>query len=265
MTEAAAATSGLPARLLPSVVGLTPSSLGRWTRCRRRYLLRDLLRLPGESLPDRSDEGLRVHALLKRLHEEGDCADARSRRDLAEAYTAAGEPERLLGFFDRHAVRCPRGAVALGHEQELARLHRTPGPPFVVAGRVDAVWIHDGILDARDYKTGAPRLDAVADDPVARAYAWLLAPLARERNLRLRLRYEVLGEGVTDDPEPFDVDDDQVAVIGDELRTTVESMRAEREFAGAAHPSECNWCEHRSICSHAVVDAIGGARKDPTP
>lgn len=253
MTPEAEAVTGrgrLPAHLVGAVVGLTPSAIARWTGCRRRYLLADLLQLPGADGGPTPQEGLLVHALLKRLHETGGCTEDRHRQELAEAYAPA-QPERLQAFFERHALRCPRGAATLGHERELARFHRAPAPAFVVGGRIDAIWVHDGLLDARDYKTGAPHLDRVGDDVVARAYAWLLAPLARERGLRLRVRYEILAEGVAEDPDPFEPDDEQLAAIEDELRTIAEEIRGETEYRGISDPMACGFCVYRSVCVDA--------------
>ena len=62
---------------------------------------------------------------------------------------------RCASWSARHARRCPSaGAAGAAHEVELARFHRQPAPMFMATARIDAIWIHDGMLDARDYKTG---------------------------------------------------------------------------------------------------------------
>ena len=53
----------------------------------------------------------------------------------------------------RHAARCPsRHATRARHEHELARFHRG-APQFLAAGRLDAIWQLDEVLEVRDYKT----------------------------------------------------------------------------------------------------------------
>ena len=87
----------------------------------------------------------------------------------------------------------------------------------MVTARIDAVWLHDGVLDCRDYKTGSPRYERVADDPAARLQVWLLARLADEMGVSVRLRYEHLVEGLEEDPEPFDPDADDIAQIQSDI------------------------------------------------
>lgn len=237
----------LPARLQPSIVPLSPTTVWRWRRCRRLYLLRNLVQLPAVDAGSWTHEGLRVHAVLQQLHEHGECADREWRAEVVDTY-GGSDAERLRGFVERHAARCPRGATYLGGEEPLGRLHREPPPLFTASGSIDALWVHDGYLDARDYKTGAGWESAPADDLRARVQAWLLAPRAAERNLRLRLRYEFLAPEVTEDPPPWDPEPDQIDAIGGELRELAAEIRAEHEFEGVADPAICRTCEYRSIC-----------------
>jgi RecB family exonuclease len=128
---------------------------------------------------------------------------------------------------------------------------------FMVTGRIDAVWIHDGIVDARDYKTGAaPYSDNVADDLRARLQAWLLAERAARRGLRLRVRYEYLSAEVEEDPQPFEPDADDLAAIENELRSVAEQIWNEEEFAGVADREVCAWCRYRSICPSSAAPAV---------
>lgn len=247
-------TSGaLPSKLHGSIVPLSPTTVWRWQRCRRLYLLRNLVQLPAADSGPWADEGLRIHAVLQHLHREGSCHDHEVVEDTVAAY-ATGDDERLRGFLERHAARCPRGATYLGGEYPLARFHREPAPLFTASGKIDAVWIHDGFLDARDYKTGAGGVDALAGDVRARVQAWMLAPLAADKGLRLRLRYEFLAPETPEDPPPWDPDPETLAAIDEELRTAVEEMRREREFAGVAKAPVCGRCEYRSICVDASLD-----------
>ena len=244
--------------LRPGIITITPTSLDRWHRCRREWRSKTLLSVPESDPSAGGDRGRLVHDLLRFVHEHGSCADdehverALSDHGLADDFS-------IRECLARHARRCPAPARALGHERELARFHRLPLPLFMATARFDALWEHDGVLDARDYKTGAGRIDRVADDPKARVQAWVLAPMARECGLRLRLRYEQLAAEVDEDPEPFEPDDDELDSIEEELRSAVEDMRAEEAFTGVAEPDDCRHCAYRSICpDSAAVPAAPG-------
>ena len=78
--------------------------------------------------------------------------------------------------------------------------------------------------------------------------AWVAAPLAADRGLRLRLRYEHLSEDVDEDPEAWEPDDEQLAAIGEELRLAVTTIHAEREWRGVRDEVVCARCDYRSIC-----------------
>lgn len=233
-----------------SVVHLTPTSIDRWLSCPRAYRAAHLLDLP-RPRGARASQGLIVHARLAQLHQEGPCP-----RDLARQLAAATfdgvVDEVVAGFITRHARRCPSTAVALGHELDLAQLHTWGNVPAMVTARIDALWIHDGVLDCRDYKTGPPWLDKVAEDPGARLQAWLLAPLAAERGLRLRLQYEHLAEGVEEDPEPFEPELEDVIAIRDELGV-IASEISESDFGGVSDEAICRRCVYRFACPDAVL------------
>lgn len=243
-------------RLLGDIVPLSASSLDTWLRCRREYLVTQLLGVPetddGGISPD---QGLLVHALLRHVHQQGSCHD---RDHVAGVLAAHGldDSSAIAGFLERHARRCPTAVEAGEHEVERARFHRLPPPMFMATGRIDAIWRHRGLLDARDYKTGRPSAFRVADDPRARLQAWLLAPLAQREGLRLRLRYEFLAAEVDDDPEPFEPDDDELALIEEELRGVITVIRAEEQFAGVADPTVCGRCRYRSVCRDSAVPGV---------
>lgn len=126
---------------------------------------------------------------------------------------------------------------------------------FMATGRIDAIWVRDGMLDARDYKTGRFESERVADDPRARLQAWLLAPAAVRRGLRLRVSYECLAAETVDDPQPFEPDGDELDQIEEELRTVAAEIWGEQEFAGVSDAALCASCRYRSICPDSAAPA----------
>jgi hypothetical protein len=130
---------------------------------------------------------------------------------------------------------------------------------LMVTGRIDAVWEHDGILDARDYKSGPATVTRVADDASARVQAWLLEPEAARRGLRLRLRYECLGDD-GDDPEPWEPDGDELRAVEAELAGAAARIRA-GDTPGVGEEAVCRWCEWRTSCDESAApdppDATG--------
>lgn len=242
-------TSALPLNPVGPVVRMSPTTLSRWARCRHQYLLANVLPVPAVDGGTQANEGLKVHAVLRALHADGRSCHDRAWRDEVVATYDSGDGDRLRGFLDRHERKCPAGAQPLGHERGLARFLRQ-GPVMLMAyGTIDAIWLHDNLLDARDYKTGASRLDRVQDDPAAYVQAFLLAPLAAHYGVHLRIRYEFLSPEAGDDPEDFDVDADSLARIEKRLVATADRIRAEREFPGTDDPKTCDYCQFRSICS----------------
>jgi len=161
--------------------------------------------------------------------------------------------ETLLGFLTRHARRCPPNATSVGHELDLAQLHTWGAAPAMVTARIDALWLHDGVLDCRDYKTGSPRYERVADDPAARLQVWLLARLADEMGVSVRLRYEHLVEGLEEDPEPFDPDADDIAQIQSDIGEVAAAI-AVSEFPGVSDVYVCRRCAFQRACPDAALE-----------
>jgi hypothetical protein len=242
------------AQLVGDIVGLSATALERWYRCRRELRNRDLLGLPESNPGPSADVGNLVHSLLRLVHEQGSCQDADFVADVLAAHAVDGTGP-ISGYVERHRRRCPADPATSRHELELARFHRAPAPMFMATGRLDAVWVHDGILDVRDYKTGGSFVERVGDDPRARLQAWLAEPLAARRGLRVRIRYEHLAAEFDDDPEPFQPDDEELDAIGEELRAVVAAIRAEVEFAGPGDASICLRCSYRGVCPESAVVA----------
>jgi RecB family exonuclease len=245
-------------RLLPDILGLSASAIETWRRCPREYLDRYVLGIPESDAGRAPDFGSFVHAMLQRIHEGGSCRD---REHVLEVLALHGVEEReaVAGLVARHADRCPSPAERDWHEVEAARFHRRPAPMFMATGRFDAVWLHDGLLEVRDYKTGAVVTERTADDPRARLQAWLAAPRAARRGLRLRIRYEHLAPEIADDPEAFEPDEDDLAAIGEELRVVAAAIHeaaATATFPGAAEADVCGSCRYRSICPESAVPGV---------
>ena len=146
----------------------------------------------------------------------------------------------------------------MGHELDVARFHGKPLPAFMATARIDALWAHDGLLDARDYKTGRVWYERIAEDPRAQVQAWVLAPVATARELRLRLRYEHLAGEVDDDPEPWEPDPDELADIGARLHAAVTAMHAEEAWAGVDDETVCGTCPYRSVCPDSAAPGTPG-------
>lgn len=235
--------------LRPGLLRLTPSALEAWHRCRRLWRAQYLLSLPPSDSPAPSAHGHLVHDLLRLLHAAGPCDHPERIDDVVAAH---GGDARVRTELRDHARRCPAGARALGHEFTRVRLHPRH-PSFVATARVDAAWIHDGLLDVRDYKTGALSHDRLADDPRARLQAWVMQPVAESLGLALRLRYEYLATEIAEDPDDWEPDAADLDAVEADLVSWASEMRAESEWAGVADPAICRTCRYRSICPHSAT------------
>jgi len=249
----------MPREAIGAVLAISPSALDTWSRCRRQFLLRSLLRIPRSDPGPSAAEGNFAHDLLRHIHKTGSCRDDDHVLDVLAGHGKSEDP-LARGYVERHRRRCPPEFEAQDHEWPVARFHRVG--MFMATGRLDALWRHDGIYDVRDYKTGRPMVDRLADDPRARLQAWLVAERAARRGLRVRVRYEYLAPEVDDDPEPFEPDDDDLVAIESELLETVRSMRAEEAWIGVAEREICRHCEYHSICPDS---ATPGEPSWPTP
>jgi hypothetical protein len=239
-------------RLLSDIVSLTPSNYDDFTRCPRLYYCKALLGLPPSDPASSTDQGLLVHDMLRKIHVDGNCYDTDHVADVLGAH--GFDTPAVRDMVARHADRCPsRASERAAHEVELARFHRMPPPMFMATARIDAVWIHDGIVDARDYKTGGKWIDDVSEIKAAHVQAYVLAERARGHGYRLRLRYEYLQAEVDEDPEVWELDEETLGVIEEELRAAVERMWAEEEWRGVSDVATCRTCQYRSICRDSAA------------
>ena len=236
---------------LPGILTLTPTSLAAWRRCPREWHDRYVLNLPASDGDPSPSHGQQLHAMLGHVHDTGSCRDGAHVDDVLAAHGLDGD-ERTRTEIANHVRRCPDPARSVGHEVTAARFHRLPMPLFMATARIDALWEHDGMLDARDYKTGRVWSDVVAHDEQARLQAFVLAPRAVASGLRLRVAFEHLAPEVADDPTAFEPDDDDLAAIEEELRLVVAEIRTE-QFDGVADADVCVRCQYRSICPESAA------------
>jgi hypothetical protein len=239
-------------RLLSDIVSLTPSNYDDFARCSRLFYNNALLGVPPSDPAPSTDQGLIVHDMLWKIHMTGSCHDALHVADVLAAH--AVDTASVRDMIGRHTKRCPSLATDRDvHEHDFARFHRMPVPMFMATARFDALWIHDGVLDARDYKTGGRFADRVADIPAAHVQAWVLGAVAQRKGLRLRLRYEYLQAEIDEDPDPWELDDDELATVEEELRAAVERMWQQDEWRGVNDVAVCRTCRYRSICRDSAA------------
>ncbi len=243
-------------RLLGDITTITPSGYETWLRCPRAYLLAQLLGIPESDAGPSGDEGLFVHELLRVIEENGSASDTAHVEDVLAAHGADDDHHRAL--VARHARRTPARVERGAHEVALARFHRRPPPMFMATARIDAIWIHDGLLDARDYKTGGLWCERVADDPRAHVQAWVLAQAAQRRSLRLRLRYEYLASEIDEDPEAWEPEADDLDAVEAQMTDLVAELwrrDADDDWRGVHDPAVCGRCRHRSLCVDSAAAA----------
>jgi hypothetical protein len=200
---------------LPGIVTLTPTSLGAWRRCPREWHDRYVLQVPASDGDPSPSHGQQLHAMLGHIHDTGSCRDPAHVDDVLAAHGLDAD-ERTRAEIANHVRR------------------------------------HDGVLDARDYKTGRVWSDVVAHDEQARLQAFVLAPRAAAAGLRLRITFEHLAPEVPDDPAPFEPDDDDITAIEEELRVVVAEIRNE-QFDGVGDADVCVHCQYRSVCPDSAA------------
>jgi len=239
-------------RPLGDIVSLTPTGFDTFLHCPRAFYLREVLGVPASDAGPTNDQGLLVHDMLAHVHMTGSCHDTSHVAAVLDAHAVDSDIMREL--VARHAQRCPSAAAErAAHEHTLARFHRMPKPMFMATARIDACWVHDGLLDARDYKTGNLWHSRVCDVPAARVQAFVLGRAAQRRGLRLRLRYEYLQPEIDDDPEPWEPDDDDLVAVEEELRDAVARMHGYDDWPGVGEADACRTCRFRSICRDSAT------------
>ena len=193
-------------RLLPDIVSVNPSNYDDFVQCERRYLNKHLLGVPASDPGSPNATGLLAHDMLRLIHDTGSCADTDHVTDVLGGHGA--DDDHIRQLVARHADRCPSNdADGAAHEHTFARFHKLPPPMFMATARIDAVWIHDGLLDARDYKTGGLHYHRVADVPAAKVQAFVLAPgRGAGATSASGCATSSCNPDVIDDPDPWEPD-----------------------------------------------------------
>ncbi len=249
MPDDAPARPPTPTEMHGAISRLTPTALSAWSWCPRRYYLKYVLGLPESDGGASTDFGKLAHEILAYLHRHGGCHDEASAREVLVAHDCDSDAMRAL--LDQHRTRCPRTVDDARHDIARARYHHLPPPYFLATAELDSVWVHDGLFDIRDYKTGGAAPLELRDDVRARIQAWVWAPLAERKGLRLRVRYEYLSAGVTE-PDPWEPDGDDLDAVEAWLTGIVTDMRSSA-FEGVADAHHCGACGFRSICSDSAA------------
>lgn len=259
---------GMPTRLIK----VTPSKLGTWTSCRRRYRLTYLDR----PSPPRghgwahSSLGASVHNALRALlvRPPGERTEAAARAEVAAAWTAEGfqDAEQSARFRaraqDQVAEYVRESDLAEVEPLGLERWVSAPVGTIVAEGRVDRI---DERTNAEapggteavvvDYKTGRRAPD---DDEARGSQALALYVLATRRTLRRPCRRVELHHVPTGTVAVFEHTQASLArhltraeEAAQELSDAGAALAAGGDPEGLFPPSpgpRCSWCDVRRHC-----------------
>jgi RecB family exonuclease len=266
---------GMPKRLYPC----TPTRLGAWLDCPRRYRMTYLDRPPPRKGPPwgHNSLGASVHNALA-----GWWRLARQWRTV----TKAGEllvsgwidegyagPAQSARQRDNARQMVERYAGTLDPAVEPLGVERTVGTrtdAIVVTGRIDRLDERRGPGGDRelvvvDYKTGRWRL---CQDDARASMAMALYALAAERVFRARCRRVELHHLPTGEVHAWDHSDASVArhldraegiaaecaAADEQFRAGLSADRADSVFPPNPGPS-CGWCDYRALCPEGAAAA----------
>ncbi|MDQ1288012.1 MAG: putative RecB family exonuclease [Actinomycetota bacterium] len=252
---------GMPTRLYPC----TPTRLGTWLDCPRRYRFGYLDRpAPPKGPPwAHNSIGSAVHSALadwwglpfaQRLPARG--IDLVRKRWITDGFPDAEEAlaarERAAIWVEEYLLRVDPADEPIGVERTVA----APTARLAVSGRVDRIDLRpDGRLAIVDYKTGRrpPGPDDVRGSLALALYAVAASRTLRRECSRVELHHVPTGEVVAHDHTPS-----SLARKIDEA----ESIAYDCSRADAAHASGrtgddvfpprpsrlCGWCDYRRHC-----------------
>jgi CRISPR/Cas system-associated exonuclease Cas4 (RecB family) len=247
-------TLGDPVQPASGMLVLNASKLKDFATCPRRYFLGSVLKLARADTDEggRAQLGSAVHAELFARHENMHTHDSSEPVD-----ESLGLTPTALSMVRRHRELCPSNPnnhtsggepVYLGGERDLHWLIIRRA--VLVTGRIDALWRHsDGMIEVRDYKTGACP-ETLEDDIGAQIYLLLAANLP-EHPTRIRVTYESLGR---DEPQAVSIDAN-LTILATAVRLVTEHaehIRKERTFPAYPSITACATCPYQHLCPEAL-------------
>ena len=139
-----------------------------------------------------------------------------------------------------HARRCPDPRGALGHEITRRGSTASRGRRSWRRRGIDALWVHDGVLDARDYKTGQVWSDQRRPTTARRGSRRGCSRRSpRRAGSGCGSRSSTSRPTCVEDPEPFEPDADDLRAIEEELRADGRARCAPRPTSRASPTPTC--------------------------
>ncbi|GEM_PF-4984291 len=215
-------------------------------RCPRQFSNRIALGIPSpEPVPEApaASLGKLTHRELEQRHERWDAHDGVALLSEPPAHHA----QAVEAHVRAHLALCPAEDDARYHGGERVLATRLHDLQVVVLAIVDAVWEHpDGVIELRDYKTGA---GAPTPDQDAAALVHALLGRTHWPDRQLRVTYERLAD------EPTTA---ELAVTGDTIDAALSALTAHvaalREGRWEARPgTHCQWCDYRRSCPSSLA------------
>lgn len=244
---------------------VSPSKLGTWQSCPRRFRFQyvDRLRMPGNwahlSMGNSIHDALRDYYELAPEQRTPDIAGrALIRRWRANGFRDAQQSEQWRAAAARMVAAYAAGSDPMmepfGTERTLAARTET----LSISGRVDRldpVQADDRVLVVVDYKTGksVPTVDDARGSVALALYAITVQQTLRRDCAAVELHHVPSGVRVRWEhtPEALDRHLRRVEQIAAEMRAAEDSLTAGGD-ADALFPCVtsrlCGWCDYRSIC-----------------
>lgn len=244
----------------------SPSKLGVWRQCPRRYRFRYIERLPTIPRPWFSFGGS-VHAALKEIFNvrpenrsiemlERFLAQSWERKGYSSAEEEAEYRERAVTALRRYAAEEPDFKTA-PRPRALEFMVEAKFDDVVLMGKVDRIDDSPDGLVVIDYKTGRSRPPEKArGDTAFTMYAMLVYHRFKVAPAALEWRYVETGDRVVTQREPEAFDRVRAEVLAEVAR-----IRAEAEFPPTPGPW-CALCDYLERCPEGRAAARAA---EPSP
>lgn len=246
----------------------SPSKLGTWKQCPRRYRFRYIEKLPTIPRPWFAF-GASVHAALKEIFNirpENRSVELLEkfletnwvRKGYASAEEEAEYRERAVGALRRYAAEEPDFATAPRPKVLEFTVEAKIGD-VVLMGKVDRIDDTPDGLVVIDYKTGRSRPPEEArGDTAFTMYAMLVAHRFKRAPKALEWRYVETGDRVVTQREP-----EAFERVRAEVLAEVARIREEVEFPPSPGPG-CVFCDYLDRCPEGRA-AVPPAPRAPEP